>query len=70
MNQKKKNVDAWIARDKDGLLCIYFYKKPILEHGSEWVQYDYGRAWAILDIESYPDVTFENSPIKVSITKP
>lgn len=67
---KKKNVDAWIARDKNGFLAIYFHKKPILIGDSEWLQFDLGHSWAVLDRESYPDVTFENSPIKVTITKP
>ena len=70
MKPKNKNVDAWIARDKDGLLCIYFYKKPHLVENCVWVPYDTGYDCAVLDSESYPDVTFENSPIKVSITKP
>lgn len=62
--------DAWIARDRDGFLCIFFYLRPILE-GDVWVpQQDRVDALAILDMTDYPDVTFENSPVKVTITKP
>lgn len=70
MKLKRKNVDAWIARDKDGLLAIYFYKKPHLVENRIWFPYDCEYGSTVLDNESFPDVTFENSPIKVSITKP
>ena len=70
MKLKKKNVDAWIARDKNGLLAIYFYKKPHLVENRIWFPYDSEYGCTVLNNESFPDVTFENSPIKVSITKP
>lgn len=51
----------WIARDKDGTLCIHFYE-PIID-GLEWVSLDY----RIIDKSLFSEVTFENSPQEVEL---
>lgn len=54
-------MELWIARDKDGMLSIHFYK-PMLD-GLEWISLDY----KVININSFPEVTFENSPQKVEL---
>lgn len=70
MNQKKKNVDAWIARDKNGFLGIYFHAKPY-KYRDMWVPVVlYRNDMIVLDVECYPAVTYENSPIKIDFKLP
>lgn len=64
-------MKLWIARDKDGYLCLYG-KKPKLSEEIEgnWVcsQYDDPVNIIILPFEYFPEVTFENSPQQVEIS--
>lgn len=70
MVPKKINVDAWIARDKDGILIIYFHARP-KKHGEIWVpNVKYRNDIIILKEECYPNVTYENSPIKIKFNLP
>lgn len=65
-----KNVNAWIARDKNGFLGIYFHAKPY-KYRDMWVPVvQYRNDMIVLDVESYPAVTYENSPIKIDFKLP
>lgn len=55
-------MKLWIAREKSGLLCLYD-KEPII-YGDYWVS---NGSWIFLDLEYFPEVTFENSPKQVKI---
>ena len=55
-------MKLWIARDKSGLLCLYD-KKPTFD-GDYWVSSD---SWSFLDLEYFPEVTFENSPKEIEL---
>ena len=57
-------MKLWIARDEDG--DIYLYKnKPYLKAEGIWTCSD--QEYFYLDEESFPEVTFENSPQEVEI---
>ena len=60
----------YIARDLDGILCLYG-KKPKLSEEIEgvWVcsQYDELVNVVVLPSEYFPEVTFENSPQEVEL---
>ena len=63
-------MKMWICRDKDGLLHLEFTDKPpfksinertvVWESNSEWGSVE-------LDRTSFPEVTFENSPMEVEL---
>lgn len=55
-------MKLWIARDKSGLLNLY-KEKPTLNEGY-WLGNGF---WAVLDLEYFPEVTFENSPQEVEL---
>ena len=55
-------MKLWIARDKSGFLNLYD-KKPIFD-GEYWVS---NGSWSSIDLEYFPEVTFENSPQKVEL---
>ena len=61
-------MKLWIARDKDGCLCLYS-KKPKLSEEIEglWVCSQYGDLVevSVLPSEMFPEITFENSPKEV-----
>ena len=53
----------WIARDKDGLLCL-FEIKPFLNINKDW---DSDDNYIVIDEILFPEVTFENSPQLVEV---
>ena len=55
-------MELWIARDKSGFLNLYD-KKPTFD-GEYWVS---NSSWSSIDLEYFPEVTFENSPQKVEL---
>ena len=61
----------WLARNKDGTLCL-FNDKPTINHSkTSWAvkNCDYGYPiWNGKMIARFPDVTWENSPVAVDIT--
>lgn len=61
----------WLARNKDGTLCL-FNDKPTINHSKiSWTvkNCDYGYPiWNEKMIARFPDVTWENSPVAVDIT--
>lgn len=55
----------WIARDKNGHIEI-FKEKPYVIRGCEWVSE--GEEYLCISSEdSFPEVTFENSPMEVEL---
>ena len=55
-------MKLWIARDKSGFLYL-LDKKPTLD-GEYWVS---NGSWSSIDIEYFPEVTFENSPQELEL---
>ena len=60
-------MKLWIARDKNGDICLY-KKKPQLDR-IYWYDKSCGEDGCIcfLNKAEYPEVTFENSPQKVRL---
>ena len=59
-------MEMWIARDKDGLICL-FKDKPI-RHDDAFYSNDYlSTSCFALDFDAFPEVTWENSPKKVEL---
>lgn len=57
---------GWLARHKNGDLCLYFNSEPFLmNNGFYWNNEDGN--YMDLDYSLFPEVTFENSPQKVEI---
>jgi hypothetical protein len=59
--------DLWLARDKDGDLYLYG-GKPALLKGDSCFDSDEDGWFSSLPNELYPEVTFLNSPIEVTLT--
>ncbi|MBR1769234.1 MAG: hypothetical protein IJ748_02135 [Bacteroidales bacterium] len=59
----------WIARDKDGMLCIYA-TEPERTKIAFCVPFDSKKSeWFELHEEEFPEVTWENSPIEIRSLK-
>lgn len=60
-------MKLWIARDKDGTLCL-FREKPTLDV-YYWFDNSLGMAGCITELlkTDFPEVTFENSPREVEL---
>ena len=60
-------MKIWIARDKDGTLCI-FREKPTLDV-RYWFDHSLGNNGCIAELlkTDFPEVTFENSPREVEL---
>lgn len=56
-------MKLWIARDKSGFLYLH-EEKPTLDEEEYWLGNGF---WAVLDLEYFPEVTFENSPQGVEL---
>lgn len=55
-------MKIWFARDKSGFLYLHD-KKPTLD-GEYWVS---NGSLSSIDIEYFPEVTFENSPQELEL---
>lgn len=55
-------MKLWIARDKSGFLHLH-EEKPTLD-GEYWLS---NGSWTFIDLEYFPEVTFENSPQEVEL---
>lgn len=58
-------MKMWIARNEDGSLAL-FKTKPICFYEEGLGRYWAGHSWALSRYD-YPEVTFENSPMKVEL---
>ena len=58
-------MEFWMARDKDGSLSI-FKNEPFLSF-SGWKVIGGDEMLFISDSDSFPEITYENSPKKVKI---
>ncbi len=59
-------MEMWIARDKNGLICL-FKTKPI-RHNEIFCSDDYWNTSCLsLGFDAFPEVTWENSPKKVEL---
>lgn len=56
----------WIARDKDGTLCVYPYEKPRrITNG--WI--DSFEIYIIIDKDKFSDLKWEDEPIEVELVR-
>ena len=55
-------MKLWIAREKSGLLCLYD-KEPTFD-SEYWIS---NGSWSLIDLEYFPEITFENSPQEVEL---
>ena len=55
-------MKRWLARNKSGNLFMYSSKPEIVCDG-----YYFGSGQSLLDVDLFPEVTFENSPRLVEI---
>ena len=55
---KEREMSVWIARDKDGELCLY-KSKP---WRCVYDQFDCDDIFLPMDEDMYPEITWENSP--------
>lgn len=65
-------MKLWIARDKDGELCLYRNKPELVkieENTNEefWQDSSNDGYYCYLDSSEFPEVTFENSPQEVEL---
>ena len=61
-------MKLWIARDKDGELCLYKtkpWKRINTTHHCD--QFDCDDSFMTIDSDLFPEVTFENSPRKMKL---
>lgn len=59
-------MKLWIARDKDGYIGLY-RKLPTWVRINRFREDWDGDFMGLLDKDSFPEVTFENSPMEVEI---
>lgn len=57
---------CWITKDKDGMLCVYNDKPYKFNNGECWRTEDLDK-YLEIDSKDFPDVTFENSPIEITL---
>jgi hypothetical protein len=66
----EKGVEIWLARNEKGYLHAHLHK-PTLNHignsGGYWCDRKSSAHLFQLDSSSFPEVTFENSPVKAQI---
>ena len=63
-----ENIEMWFARDKENNFLYVFIAKPVCDEYGNWEDLESENGYEPLCLydERYPDITFENSPIKVS----
>ena len=59
-------MNGWIARDTFGVLYFYQFKPKKGELND--VRYLQGYPTMTINIDAFPDVTYENSPVEVVLT--
>ena len=64
--EKKVYIERWIARDKDGTLCIFLGKNPPTKGESFWGDYD--GDFIEIDCSLFPEVKWSDAePTKVKL---
>lgn len=61
-------MKLWIARDKDGELCLYKtkpWKRVNTTHHND--QFDCDDSFMNIDNDLFPEVTYENSPQEIEL---
>lgn len=58
---------VWIARDKDGSLYAYNCKPVFYAEIESFAPVPYSGGCIVLKNDSYPEVTFENSPLPLEV---
>lgn len=63
-----KNIEMWFARSKSGMLYVYVAKPVRDKESGEWEDLESENDYQPLCLydECYLDITWDNSPIKVS----
>lgn len=60
-----KEIEAWAARDENGMLCLYIEKPR--KWDNQWHS-DYASSIGILDFECFPEVQWSDvEPTKVKL---
>ena len=62
-------MEMYLARDKEGFLALYV-SEPVKDEDVFFPDVDddeWKEQYIVLDKELFPEVTFENSPVKVEI---
>lgn len=59
---KERGLSVWIARDKDGELCLYKSKPWRCKEDTIYGQFDCDCVFMTMDKDMYPEITWENSP--------
>lgn len=59
-------MEIWIARDKNGLICL-FNTKPIRHDDEFYANENLTASCFALDFDAFPEVTWENSPKRVEV---
>ena len=63
--EKQAYIDRWIARDKDGTLCLYWGENPPTKIDRLW---DYGSDYVEIDGSLFPEVKWsDDEPTKVKL---
>lgn len=57
-------MKLWIARDKNGDISLYYEKPSLDKFGDFWGDAPFGMR---LSNDSFPEVTFENSPKEIEL---
>ena len=57
-------IKGWLARHRDGKLCLFF-NKPEYKLHIGWV--DEHQHWRVIDTNLFPEIKFKNSPTEVII---
>lgn len=60
-------MKLWIARDEDGMLCIFGEEPYLVKLKGLGMVWQSDRAFTRIDEKAFPEVTLENSPQEVEL---
>lgn len=63
----KINMSSYIARDKDNSLNLFNFKPKKCNKTGKWLAQTHWTKVMELDQNKYPEVTWENSPLKIEL---
>ena len=64
MAEQGGEIKGWLARHRDGKLCLFF-NKPEYKLHIGWV--DEHQHWRVIDTNLFPEIKFKDSPTEVII---